>query len=270
MKRLGLLSGAAMAAVSLAGASGAQAQAQDAGSGMTFFGWSVSGSLTGQIAPDYIGAKTYSLGPGGSLQFHRPGVQPTFGAPDDSPGLQLLGDKTLSGGVVVRGRSSRDDDDALQGIHKIDFAFEPGVYVEWWPLDGLRFHGEVRHGVAGNSAWSGDVAADAVYDSGRWLLSVGPRVHLGDSRFTRTYFDVTAADAARSPFGIGPYAADGTFVSAGALASAEYRWSPRWSVLANVDYRRLLGDAADSPIVARLGSPDQFTGALGLRYRFGR
>ena len=138
MRRVVLLGGAVTAALTLLAASAAQAQAEDTGPAMTLFGWSVSGSLSGQITPDYMGAKTYSLGPGGSLQFHRPGVQPTFGAPDDSPGLQLLGDKTLSGGVVVRGRSSRDDDDALQGIHKLDFAFEPGVYAEWWPLEGLR------------------------------------------------------------------------------------------------------------------------------------
>lgn len=268
MKRLSVVIGVAGALILSATSAFAQTDNPDAAA--TFFGWSISGSLSAQIAPDYIGAKTYSLGPSASLQFHRPGVQPTFGAPDDSPGLELLGDKTLSGGVVVRGRSGRDGDDDLRGIHKIDFAFEPGIYVEWWPADGLRFHGEARHGVVGNSAWSGDLAADVVHDDAKWLLSVGPRVHLGDSRFTGTYFDISATDALRSPFGVGPYASDGSFVSVGGLASAEYRWSPRWSILANVSYQRLLGDAEDSPIVARLGSPDQFTGALGLRYRFGR
>ncbi|HZZ66644.1 MAG TPA: MipA/OmpV family protein, partial [Phenylobacterium sp.] len=145
-----------------------------------------------------------------------------------------------------------------------------GVYAEWWPLDYLRFHGEARYGVLGNSAVSGDVAADLVHVGPKWRLSIGPRVHLGDSRFARTYFDVSSIEAARSPFGIAPFSSDGMFLSAGGLASAEYRWTRRWSILANVSYQRLLGDAADSPIVARLGSPDQFTGALGLRYRFGR
>lgn len=270
MQFAGRMAVAVVGGAVLLSASMARAQAQEPSSDWTVFGWSVSGSVSAQIAPDYIGAKTYSVGPGGSLQFHRPGVQPVFGAPDDSPGLQLLGDKTLSGGVVVRGRSSRDDDDKLRGVHSIDFAFEPGLYAEWWPTDGLRFHGEVRHGVSGNSAWSGDVAADLVHDQDRWLLSIGPRVHLGDSRFTRTYFDVTALDALRSPYAIGPYRSDGAYVAVGGLASAEYRWTKRWSLLGNVGYQRILGDAADSPLVARLGSPDQFTGAVGVRYRFGR
>ncbi|MBS0335177.1 MAG: MipA/OmpV family protein [Proteobacteria bacterium] len=257
---------AAAGAVVLA-ASAAQAQA--ASSGFTIFGWAVSGSLSAQVTPDYLGAKTYSLGPSGSLDVYRPGTLSSFGAPDDSPGLQLLGDRTLAAGAVVRLRSGRDDSDVLRGIHKVGFAIEPGVYAEWWPAAGVRLHGELRHGAMGDSAWSGDVALDLVHDEARWLLSIGPRVHLGDSRFTRTYFGITAADALRSPNHVAAYGADGAFVSWGGLASAEYRWSPRWSLLANADYQRLTGDAADSPIVARLGSPDQFTASLGLRYRFG-
>ena len=58
--------------------------------------------------------------------------------------------------------------------------------------------------------------------------------------------------------------------SVGALASAEYRWSKRWSVVADARYDRLLGEAADSPIVRDLGSRNQFSAALGLKYSFGR
>ncbi|MBS0360674.1 MAG: MipA/OmpV family protein [Proteobacteria bacterium] len=245
------------------------ARAEDAGPGFTIFGRAIAGSLSVQVSPDYLGAKTYSLGPSGGLELYKPGEQRTFSPPDDSPGLQVLGDRTLSAGVVARLRSGRDDSDGLRGVHKVDFAIEPGLYAEWWPAHALRLRGEVRHGAMGNSAWTGDLSLDAVYDKDRWLLSVGPRLHLGDGRFTRTYFDITPTDAARSPFNIAAYGANGGFVSPGALASAEYRWTPRWSVIAHVDYQRLTGDAADSPIVARLGSKDQVTGSLGLRYRFG-
>lgn len=270
MKWAGHLVGVAVSALTLLSASVAQAQTDDGSSDMTIFGWSVSGRASVQAAPDYLGSNDYKVGPTFSLSFHRAGHQRSFHAPDDSPDFQLVGDKALSGGLVVRGRSSRDDSGDLRGIHKVDFALEPGVYAEWWPAQGLRLRGEARRGVMGNSAWSGDVAADLVSDHDRWLLSVGPRVHLGDSRFTRTYFDITAADAAASPFGIGAYGADQAFVSWGAMASAEYRWSPRWSVVANTSYQALLGDAKDSPIVASLGSSDQFKAAVGVRYRFGR
>ncbi|HZZ66941.1 MAG TPA: hypothetical protein VFE18_02100, partial [Phenylobacterium sp.] len=93
------LAGGAAGALVLLVANAALAQAEGSDTVGTLFGWSVSASLSGQITPDYIGSKTYSLGPGASLRFQRPGVQPTFSAPDDSPSLQVLGDKTLSGGV---------------------------------------------------------------------------------------------------------------------------------------------------------------------------
>ena len=57
---------------------------------------------------------------------------------------------------------------------------------------------------------------------------------------------------------------------AGALASAEYRWTRRWSLLGHVDYSRIFGKAGDSPVVAQLGSKDQVTASFGLRYAFGR
>ena len=40
--------------------------------------------------------------------------------------------------------------------------------------------------------------------------------------------------------------------------------------MADASQQLLTGDAADSPLVARLGSRDQYRGAIGGRYRFGR
>ena len=140
------------------------------------------------------------------------------------------------------------------------------MFANWWAADWLRLHGEVRKGLNGNSAWLADVSADAVYRGGPWTLSIGPRAHWADSDFTRTYFSVSAAEAVRSPFHISPYAADGGYSSAGVLASAEYRWRPRWSLQADAGYLRLMGTAASSPLVSTLGSKDQFEAALGVRY----
>ena len=248
----------------------AAAQTTSASTGDTLFGWSVSGSLEALVSPDYIGSKTYRVGPRGGLQFSRSGELPIFSASDDSPGLQLIGDNTLTTGVVVGWQSSRDNDGALKGFDKIDWSIEPGLYAAWWPTAGLRLRGEVRRGFHGDEGWMADLGADAVLDDRRWLLSIGPRVHLADSKFTHTYFEVTAAEAAQSPYGVKPFGAHGSFTAVGGLVSVEYRYKKRWSVLADADYQRILGTAADSPIVAQLGSRDQFTAAIGLRYAFGR
>jgi outer membrane protein len=92
----------------------------------------------------------------------------------------------------------------------------------------------------------------------------------GDDEFVRTYFSVAPDEAARSPFGITPYAPMGSAMAAGVVASAERRMSRHWSVTAAASYRRLFGDAADSPIVVDLGSPDQFSTTLGVRYILGK
>jgi outer membrane protein len=233
-------------------------------------GWSAAVTLQLRVAPDHMGSKTYSVGPGGSLRLFRPGVGPTFAPPDDSPSLQLIGDPGLNAGLVVRGRSGRDDRGDLRGFDKIDWSVEPGGFVNWWPVDALRVRAEVRHGFGGNRAWMADLGADGVYQDASWVLSIGPRAHWAESKFTRTYFGVTPLEAARSPFGIGAYAGDGTFSSAGLLASAEYRWTPRWSIVADSEYHRLMGSAAGSPIVAGFGSKDQFSAAIGAKYAFGR
>ena len=47
--------------------------------------------------------------------------------------------------------------------------------------------------------------------------------------------------------------------------SVTYDFDQRWSLLVGVGYKRLIGDAADSPIVE---SEDQFSATFGLTYRF--
>lgn len=47
-----------------------------------------------------------------------------------------------------------------------------------------------------------------------------------------------------------------------------WRQSVRWSVTAVAGVSRLIGDAADSPIVEDLGDATQLTGALLLGYGF--
>src|SRR5205085_12179368 len=103
---------------------------------------------------------------------------------------------------------------------------------------------------------------------GPWVLSAGPRLTWADDEFTRTYFDISPVEAARSPFGIHPFAAGGSFWYPGVLASAEYHVSRYWSVTAVGQYRRLTGDAADSPVVADLGSRDQYGVSLSVTYAF--
>jgi len=112
-----------------------------------------------------------------------------------------------------------------------------------------------------------DLGLDVVQRFGRITLSAGPRLALGDGEFTRTYFGVTPAEAALNGQ-VAPYRPSGGITSVGATAAISYDWSQQWSSTAFVTYKRLVGDAADSPIVERFGSENQVGLGLTLSYSF--
>ena len=259
------MTGAATAALV---AAALPAAAQDA-SDFTLFGYQVNASLRAQVGPSYLGSNDYVVGPAGGVSLSKPGVR-VFSAPDDSASLTLLGGDTVSAGVLAGLRFGRDNKDDLRGFDKIDWAVEPGAFVNWWIADGLRTRVEVRRGFGGHEGWLATLSADAVHTDDVWTLSAGPRIQFGDAEYTQTYFGVTPRDAARSPFRLPVYTPGGGTTYAGVSASANYQWRPRWQITFDTYYRRMLGDAADSPLVDRLGSPDQFGGSVGLRYVLGR
>ena len=49
----------------------------------------------------------------------------------------------------------------------------------------------------------------------------------------------------------------------------DYDFTPQWTGKFEANYSRLAGDAADSPLVQKIGSRNQITVGFGLAYRFG-
>ena len=170
-------------------------------------------------------------------------------------------------GRFVGGRYYEDNRE-LVGLDKIDWAVEPGVFVEYWPLEFLRARAEIRRGFGGHEGFVADFGLDAVHRFGAVTLSLGPRLSLGDSEFTRTYFGVTPEEAALNGQ-VTAYRPSGGITSVGATGAVSYDWSQQWSTTAFVTYKHLVSDAADSPIVERFGSEHQFGLGLTVSYSFG-
>src|SRR4051794_17507572 len=84
--------------------------------------------------------------------------------------------------------------------------------------------------------------------------------------YMENFFGVTPGDAKRS--GLHPYDANSGFKDVAFTASLTYGLGEHWSLTGLGSFERLLGDAADSPIVNHRGSEDQGIGALQLSYRF--
>ncbi len=180
-------------------------------------------------------------------------------------------------GPVAAITFGRDDDvesRAVARLAPIDDAVELGAFVaRIWRDVGVA-DGEARvsvHAVQDVSGvhdgWQAGVSAGYAAPAGaRWRFGGEVSATFASEDYAATYFSVTPAGAAAS--GLTAYAADGGLKDAGVAVNATYAATARWSLTAFAGYRRLLGDAADSPIVAREGSPDQFSAGLGLGLSF--
>src|SRR3546814_3703028 len=87
-----------------------------------------------------------------------------------------------------------------------------------------------------------------------------------DDNYTEAFFGITALQAQRS--GLRQYQSEGGFKDAGLSLALDYSLTDHWGLTGLVGYKRLLGDAADSPLVEDQGSANQLTGGLLLSYKF--
>jgi MipA family protein len=232
-------------------------------------GWIVTVSAHGGFAPTWDGSKNLSpfLLPG--LAMRRPGASVGFSAPDEAPGFALYDNGFLKAGVSGRLRGPRQQASwgELHGVHDIDWTLEAGGFAEFWTFKKLRARAEIRRGFVGHHGTIAELYLDWVEKHGPWTFSIGPRMTIGDMAYTNKLFGVTLQDAWNNG-GIPPYAAAGGVKSFGATAALTYDWSQTWSTTAFARYNRLTGSAAASPLVTKLGSPDQLMLGLSVSYSF--
>lgn len=253
---------AVTAAVTLSlGAVAMPVQAQD-----NAFSFSLTGGA--QVSPGYFGSDSYSVGPTGSFGFtglRFGSVQ--LGDPDSpaqfAPGAGLRG--------ALRFIPKREGKDELRGLDNVKASLELGLGAhyteEFWQV-----FGELRYGVIGHKAIAGEIGANLIYrgESGM-VLHAGPRAEFGNSRFARTYFGITAAEAAAATLAgnanLTQHPPSGGFHSVGLEAGAYQPLSADWGITGSVRYDRLRGDASTSPIVQQ-GSRNQLSAQIGLTRHF--
>ena len=87
-----------------------------------------------------------------------------------------------------------------------------------------------------------------------------------DENYMNTYFGVSPLQASQS--GLNSFAAQDGFKNIAIRTdfNGEFFWD--WSFLVLAEYKRLLEDAADSPLVKDVGSENQFQIGVGLVYHF--
>jgi MipA family protein len=238
--------------------------------------WIVTVGVEGRAIPAWPGAPTGEFGGSGSPLFsvRKEGTPPAFFGPRDSFGFQIidLGQFKLGPAVKIVWERQASSYTALNGLGNVDFAIQAGGYAEFWPLQWLRLRGEVRQGFGGETGVTGDVFVDGVVPIGQWTLSGGPRLTLQSAAAIGPYFGITQAQSIGSTVAGLPrlpiYNASGGLYSYGAGTQVAYMFNPQWAAHGFVEYERLTGSAADSPLVTQRGSPNQLTFGLGATYSF--
>lgn len=266
-------SGAILPAIVLAGllALPAVAAAQQPGEGAER-AWDIRLGAGALFKPDYQGSDDYELEPVPfwsisyrDLVFLR---GPALGANLLTLDGPLGGDK-LQVGPIARYRFGRDEDDndALRGLGDIDDSVELGAFAAYdfepWTL-GLTVFQDVSGAHEG-------LTAELSAGYGRRL---GPKLRMrselsatwASGSYMESFFGVTEAQAQRS--GLRRHEAEAGVKDVGLSLDLDYALTQSWGLTSRIAYKRLLGDAADSPIVEDEGSPDQVMVGLFVSYRF--
>lgn len=222
-----------------------------------------------RFVPSWPGSDEHSIGP--LVEFSRagPGEQFAFEAPDESFGFDLYRSGGFSIGPSAGIQGKRESQDVGGALPDVDFTVELGGFAQLEASPNVRFRLEARQAVSGHDGFVSTASADYIWrDEDDTVVSIGPRLTLTDARFQRSYYGVSPADALAS--GLAEYDPGGGLQSVGAALGLLQQFTPEWGIFAYAKYDRLLGDPADSPVVAAYGSPDQYEGGLALTYTFGR
>ncbi|POF34932.1 outer membrane scaffolding protein for murein synthesis (MipA/OmpV family) [Roseibium marinum] len=230
--------------------------------------------LGGGVAPDFEGSTEYAAVPFAFATLRAYGVELQILGPEVA--LNLRPDAVFQLGPVAGYNLGRDgvSNNVVDRLDAIDGAFEVGGFAKLQfkgllaQSDMLELSAKLMADISGGT----DGARGTVGAS--YMVAVSERVQIGvdvstafaTDSYMDTYFGVTSAGAARS--GLPAYTASGGIKDVSIGMMANYNVTERWGVMGRMQYSRLLADAADSPIVTREGSADQFMAGVGISYSF--
>ncbi len=186
---------------------------------------------------------------------------------DRQLGINLFKNDVMAIGPFLRYTGGRsDNNEGLEGMGDIDRTVAAGGFFNY-RLGELRFKSEVRQDILDarqgllaiarlgtRIPW--DLPLVNVYVSGTWA----------SGEYMQSFFGVNAVQSMRT--GLPGYEPDAGIRDVSLSLSSGYEFTDNWTLGGQVEYQRLLGDAADSPLVKQQGSQNQFVIGLGLSYTF--
>ncbi len=225
------------------------------------------------LLPDYEGSDDYTFAPAPILQYKFSGERY----------VQIIGNKAFVNvlnhpnielGAKAVYRFGRDDvdDDVVDLMRDVDDSFELGGFIGYKK----KFNNDIRHRMNIHFDVTQDVSdgheglvaelAGVYWRPVAKPFDIGFRgnVTYASDDYMSSFFDVTASDSAAS--GLSTFDADSGFKDIGLAVMGLYHFSQNWHLGGSVMYKRMLGDAEDSPVVDVRGSENQLFAGLAIVY----
>lgn len=229
----------------------------------------------GGFVPDYEGSNDYIFGVAPAFRYTFEKQERYIQLLANELTVNLVDNKNFRVGPVLTYKFSRDhniEDAKVKRMTKIDQTVFGGIFANYvhYFADNLRH----RLIVGGNAEYDlGGVSngflmsATASY----WHPVAKPvdlflltRLDFGTHDYMEKYFGVDAVDSTRS--GLNHYTAGGGAKDMVLGVGGVFYLSRNWALGTGLRYSRVLGHAADSPVVKNRGSANQFIGGLGVAY----
>ncbi len=213
--------------------------------------------------PDYEGSDEMELKP---LPFISLGYG-RFSIGPDKIGVSAWEGERASLGLSLGYGGGRDPDDidsgALDGFAEIDDAALLGLEFDYDLGSVKTFVGIERYlGESDGTSLELGLRRETMV-SERLMFSASASATVSDSNYMETYFGVAQADALAS--GYGAYEAGAGLRRLDVSFNAIYALREDWTLIGEVGFGKLIGDAADSPIVLDDVQPNAL---LALAFRF--
>jgi MipA family protein len=232
--------------------------------------WIITLGADARGIPRYMGSNQEIAVPAPYFDRHRPGTPEKFHSPRDGTGIALYDDGVFAAGPVgslifPRPQSASA---SLNGLGSVGATVQAGGFLDYWAARWLRMRVEGLQGFGAASGVTANFSMDAVVPlSPALTLSGGPRARVDTAAAENAYFSISQAQSIAS--GLPAYNATGGWQAVGAGTQVKYRFNPTWATYSFVEYDKLVGSTAASPVVSGPGgNANQWTFGLGLTYSF--
>ena len=226
--------------------------------------WDIRLGLLAAVHPDYNGSNEYKTS---AAPYFRINWKDRILLGGRSLRARIINGSALSIGPIARLRGGRDENDnsALAGLGDDESSIELGGFARY-KHGPYRFRMTADQDISdGHNGALVEMGAGVQIPFARpWFVLTG-EITWADEDFIKSYFGVTTTEARRS--GMREYPLGAGIRDVGLSISSRLPiWRER-SLVAALNYSRLLNDAAESPLTEDRGGADQFSANMGLIYR---